>query len=156
MNIYIQNIIVIVVVCHICIMLSPGSSSMKKTYRYLCGLAVLAVIAFPIRDVAAGFVQTIRSFRITENIYNNAGEEDLRLNGMAEEVALGWMQYISVVYGIPMDNMQMKVCEEKGAITEMRLYICGINARDRLQIETELQARMEAQISVWIWEMTEK
>ena len=50
-----------------------------------------------------------------------------------------------------MENMEMTVCasEQEDSITEIRLYIAGSTALERQQIETELQMRMEAKISVW-------
>ena len=134
MNGYVQSILVIVVICHVFSLLTPREGNLKKTYRFLCGMAVLAVIALPVRDVA-----------------DEGDIEEKRLKSSVEEVALGWMRYTSVVYRIPMENMEMTVCasEQEDSITEIRLYIAGSTALERQQIETELQMRMEAKISVW-------
>ena len=153
MNGYVQSILVIVVVCHVLSLLTPREGNLKKTYRFLCGMVVLAVIALPVRDVAEGIGSMLESWQILEeqNPTDEGDIEEKRLKSSVEEVALGWMRYTSVVYRIPMENMEMTVCasEQEDSIAEIRLYIAGSTALERQQIETELQMRMEAKISVW-------
>lgn len=156
MNGYMQSILVIVVVCHVFSLLTPTTGSIRRTYRFLCGLAVLAVIALPIHDVVQGITQMLESLPYTEE--NDRTDEIFadkkRLASTVEEAALGWMRYISVVYGIPMENMEMTVREADGNISEIWLYVDGITELARKQLETELCTRMEAKVSVW--EMAEK
>ena len=115
MNQYIQSILVITTVCHIFSLLTPSTTGIRKTYRFLCGM----------------------------------GTEDMRFASATKETALGWMRYISVVYGIPMEDMEMCVTEENEEITEIRLYVADLPTWECRQMETDLTARMEAAIHVW-------
>ena len=150
MNSYIRSILIITMVCHIFSLLTPSTTGIRKTYRFLCGMVVLAVIALPIRDVVSGIMDAMESWQIAETEEaSDDGMEDMRFASATEEAALGWMRYISVVYGIPMERMEMRVTEENGTITEIRLYVTDIPAWQRRQMETDLAARMEAVIHVW-------
>ena len=150
MNSYIRSILIITMVCHIFSLLTPSTTGIRKTYRFLCGMVVLAVIALPIRDVVSGIMDAMESWQIAETEEaSDDGMEDMRFASATEEAALGWMRYISVVYGIPMERMEMRVTEENGAITEIRLYVKDIPAWQCRQMETDLAARMEAVIHVW-------
>ncbi len=150
MNSYIRSILIITMVCHISSLLTPSTTGIRKTYRFLCGMVVLAVIALPIRDVVSGIMDAMESWQIAETEEaSDDGMEDMRFASATEEAALGWMRYISVVYGIPMERMEMRVTEENGAITEIRLYVTDIPAWQCRQMETDLAARMEAVIHVW-------
>ena len=150
MNSYIRSILIITMVCHIFSLLTPSTTVIRKTYRFLCGMVVLAVIALPIRDVVSGIMDAMESWQIAETEEaSDDGMEDMRFASATEEAALGWMRYISVVYGIPMERMEMRVTEENGAITEIRLYVSDIPAWQCRQMETDLAARMEAVIHVW-------
>ena len=150
MNSYIRSILIITMVCHIFSLLTPSTTGIRKTYRFLCGMVVLAVIALPIRDVVSGIMDAMESWQIAETEEaSDDGMEDMRFASATEEAALGWMRYISVVYGIPMERMEMRVTEENGAITEIRLYVMDIPAWQCRQMETDLAARMEAVIHVW-------
>lgn len=150
MNSYIRSILIITMVCHIFSLLTPSTTGIRKTYRFLCGMVVLAVIALPIRDVVSGIMDAMESWQIAETEEaSDDGMEDMRFASATEEAALGWMRYISVVYGIPMERMEMRVTEENGAITEIRLYVTDIPAWQCRQMETDLAARMEAVIHVW-------
>lgn len=158
MNGYIQSILVIVVVCHVFSLLTPREGSLKKTYRFLCGMVVLAVIALPVQDIAEGIGKMLDSWQVLEeeSTADDGSIEDKRLESSVEEGALGWMRYVSVVYAIPMEHMEMTVCtsETDGGIAEIHLYVEGSTFLERQQIETELQMRMEAKINVW--EMPER
>lgn len=150
MNSYIRSILIVTMVCHIFSLLTPSTTGIRKTYRFLCGMVVLAVIALPIRDVVSGIMDAMESWQIAETEEaSDDGMEDMRFASATEEAALGWMRYISVVYGIPMERMEMRVTEENGAITEIRLYVTDIPAWQCRQMETDLAARMEAVIHVW-------
>lgn len=150
MNSYIRSILIITMVCHIFSLLTPSTTGIRKTYRFLCGMVVLAVIALPIRDVVSGIMDAMESWQIAETEEaSDDGMEDMRFASATEEAALGWMRYISVVYGIPMERMEMRVTEKNGAITEIRLYVTDIPAWQCRQMETDLAARMEAVIHVW-------
>ncbi len=150
MNSYIRSILIITMVCHIFSLLTPSTTGIRKTYRFLCGMVVLAVIALPIRDVVSGIMDAMESWQIAETEEaSDDGMEDMRFASATEEAALGWMRYISVVYGIPMERMEMRVTEENGAITEIQLYVTDIPAWQCRQMETDLAARMEAVIHVW-------
>lgn len=150
MNSYIRSILIITMVCHIFSLLTPSTTGIRKTYRFLCGMVVLAVIALPIRDVVSGIMDAMESWQIAETEEaSDDGMEDMRFASATEEAALGWMRYISVVYGIPMERMEMRVTEENGAITEIRLYVTDIPAWQCRQMETDLATRMEAVIHVW-------
>lgn len=150
MNQYIQSILVITTVCHIFSLLTPSTTGIRKTYRFLCGMVVLAVIALPICDVVSGIVCTVESWQIAETAEPyGMGTEDMRFASATKETALGWMRYISVVYGIPMEDMEMCVTEENEEITEIRLYVADLPTWECRQMETNLAARMEAAIHVW-------
>ena len=105
MNSYIRSILIITMVCHIFSLLTPSTTGIRKTYRFLCGMVVLAVIALPIRDVVSGIMDAMESWQIAETEEaSDDGMEDMRFASATEEAALGWMRYISVVYGIPMST----------------------------------------------------
>ena len=59
MNSYIRSILIITMVCHIFSLLTPSTTGIRKTYRFLCGMVVLAVIALPIRDVVSGIMDAM-------------------------------------------------------------------------------------------------
>lgn len=150
MSHYIQNILIITMTCHIFSLLTPAKTLIRKTYRFLCSLVLLAAIALPLRDVVSGIVCTVESWEIaeTEELYDSY-KEDMRFCSVTKETALGWMRYISVIYDIPMEDMEMRVIEDNGEIAEIHLYVMNISVWECRQMETDLSERMEASIHVW-------
>ena len=142
MNVYINSLIAVMIVCQIAVSVAPDSEHAVRYIRLVCALVVFLTILTPVRslwNISDDLTEKITVFlsRDTSVTYEET-----------ETGAAALMQYVTEQYGISELSVILLTDESDQEITELRISVPDCPYATRAAIETDLNEQLNFPVFV--------
>ncbi len=142
MNMYINRLIAVMIVCHIAVSLAPDTEHAARSIRYVCALVVLLTILSPVRAL----INT--SDDLSEKIASFLADDTSPIYEETISGAAGLMQYVTERYGVEELSVVFLTDENDSEITELRLSIPDCPYAKCAAIESDLNEQLSFPVYV--------
>lgn len=134
---YLNTLIVLAVICHIAVIITPGSESSRKSVRLVCALALLAALLSPVKALINGSGEVIEKVKNYIDGMQVSEYEKTYEEGEYAEFADVLMSLLSERYKINDAKITLVGDDESGSIREIQIYSskCPYITKERIKKE---------------------